>query len=128
MRSLSHLAIRGRRKVTDLKILANSCIFYNIESLSVDSLSNYENIKEYLPKLETLQIDLKDLQCPEIKKIYCDLRKQMIQLESVEPSLACGTLNTYIKSTNTIFLEDIEFNEASTFADHAKSHWNSKYN
>jgi hypothetical protein len=51
----------------------------------------------------------------------------MIQLESVEPSLACGTMNNYIKSTNTIFMEDIEFNEASTFADHAKSYWNSKY-
>jgi hypothetical protein len=69
MRSLSHLAIRenqysyipGRRKVMNLKILVSSCIFHNLESLSVDSLSDYENIREYLPKLDTLQIDLKDL-------------------------------------------------------------------
>lgn len=85
------------------------CGFKSLNILSVESLSNYKYLKENLPKLEVIILSIKDLSCFKVRKVYCELRQQMVQLDAVGGTHNCDAMKSLLKHQNNIEMEDSNF-------------------
>lgn len=113
-----------RHKFSKLKYLAlddnfgtwnigNFCGMDDLKLLIVDQLPNYKNIKNALPKLDVLQLNTDNWNCTYMKKVHCQLRHQMIQLDSVKTkhgkAKTCDVISKLSIARNNIEMEDSAF-------------------
>jgi Leucine-rich repeat (LRR) protein len=134
MKSLSFL-ILGFNKFTylpNLKRLSNLTRLYytprndsldildlcgseKITHLATNSLKSYDNLREFVPNLQVLQVDILHWNCSYLKSVYCTLKSQLIQLNTeidradYYEDFKCDIFDNYVKFKNEIELEDDDF-------------------
>lgn len=104
--------------------IENFCSLHNLKFLMIDSLSNYKYVKETLPHLEVLQLDVEHLACSDLRKVYCVLWRQNIQLDSSTKSIDCEYFRRYLHFYNNIRWEDVDFSNPNIVE---VSHWLVKF-
>jgi Leucine-rich repeat (LRR) protein len=107
---LYYTSMNGSLDILDL------CGSEKITHLATNSLKSYNNLRNFLPNLQILQVNILHWNCSYLKSVYCTLRKQMIQLNTDDERdresqkyFNCENFIHYIKIQNNIELENEEF-------------------